>query len=102
MGSTLVRMGEVRCYTNALHEGYDGLNSLEERFADALETWLVWARNSSQTGYKISLVDLGQTVWFFPNFMVWAGDKALRDIKGEQRIGADAPSESYRPIGRTS
>lgn len=92
VGSTLVRMGQIRRYKNALHEGYDGLNSLEERFADAIDdTGLVWARNRSQTGYKIPLVTLGQTVWFFPDFIIWAGDKVICvDTKGEHLVEADA------------
>jgi type III restriction enzyme len=73
IGSTLVRASGMETFKNPLHEGYDGLNAtLELPFARALDdTGLVWARNRSQTGYKIPLVTLGQTVWFFPDFIVW-------------------------------
>ena len=74
IGSTLVRTSSMETFKNSLHEGYDGLNDLELKFARALdETGLPWARNRSQTGYKIPLVTLGPTVWFFPDFIVWSG-----------------------------
>lgn len=90
--SNLVRPSAMVKFKNALHEGYDNLNDLEVKFARALdETGLVWARNRSQTGYKIPLVTLGHTVWFFPDFVVWSGNKVLCiDTKGEHLIEADA------------
>jgi type III restriction enzyme len=92
IGSTLVRRSGMETFKNALHEGYDGLNDLERRFARALdETGLPWARNRSQTGYKIPLVSLGQTVWFFPDFLIWAGEKVICvDTKGEHIVEGDA------------
>lgn len=79
IGSTLVRPSGMEAFKHALHEGYDGLNStLELPFARALDdTGLPWTRNRSQTGYKIPLITLGQTVWFFPDFIVWSGDTIL-------------------------
>jgi type III restriction enzyme len=78
IGSTLVRTSSMETFKNSLHEGYDGLNDLEMKFARALdETGLPWARNRSQTGYRIPLVTLGQTVWFFPDFIVWSGVDVL-------------------------
>ena len=78
VGSTLVRVSIMETFKNAVHDGYDDLNELELKFARALdETGLTWARNRSQTGYKIPLVTLGQTVWFFPDFIVWTGSKVL-------------------------
>jgi type III restriction enzyme len=96
MGSTLVRRSSMITFANALHEGYDALNDLERRFARALdETGLPWARNRSQTGYKIPLVTLGQTVWFFPDFLVWADEKVICvDTKGTDRV----ESESRRKL----
>lgn len=92
IGSALVRRGSMTTFKNALHEGYDDLNQFEIRFARALDdTGLPWARNRSQTGYKIPLVSLGQTVWFFPDFLVWSGDKVLCvDTKGSHLVEADA------------
>lgn len=91
IGSTLVRRGGMETFKNALHEGYDGLNDLEKRFARAIdETGLPWARNRSQTGYKIPLVSLGQTVWFFPDFLVWAGETVICvDTKGGHLVEGD-------------
>ncbi len=92
VGSILVRPGSVETFTNALHDGYDGLNDFERKFARALdETGLRWSRNRSQTGYKIPLISLGQTVWFFPDFLVWAGDTVLCiDTKGEHLVETDS------------
>lgn len=92
IGSTLVRRTGMETFRNALHEGYDGLNDLERRFARAIdETGLPWVRNRSQTGYRIPLVSLGQTVWFFPDFLVWAGEKVICvDTKGSHIVEGDA------------
>ncbi|MCF2572864.1 DEAD/DEAH box helicase family protein [Brevibacterium sp. UCMA 11754] len=92
IGSTLARRGSMETFKNALHEGYDDLRPFELRFARALdETGLPWARNRSQTGYKIPLVSLGQTVWFFPDFLVWSGDRVLCvDTKGNHLVEGDA------------
>lgn len=92
IGSTLVRRGSMETFKNALHEGYDDLRPFELRFARALdETGLLWTRNRSQTGYKIPLVSLGQTVWFFPDFIVWSGDRVLCvDTKGNHLVEGDA------------
>lgn len=92
VGSTLVRRGGMVTFKNALHEGYDGLNDLERRFAHAIdETGLPWARNRSQTGYKIPLVSQGQTVWFFPDFLIWVDDKVVCvDTKGSHIVEGDA------------
>lgn len=78
VGSMLVRRGGMETFNNALHEGYDNLNGLELPFARALdETGLTWVRNRSQTGYKIPLVTQGPTTWFFPDFLVWAGETVI-------------------------
>lgn len=92
IGSTLVRRGSMETFKNALHEGYDDLRPFELSFARALdETGLPWARNRSQTGYKIPLVSLGQTVWFFPDFLVWSDDRVLCvDTKGNHLVEGDA------------
>lgn len=92
IGSTLVRRGSMETFKNALHEGYDGLNDFERRFARALDdTGLTWARNRSQTGYRIQLVSLGQTIWFFPDFLVWSGDTVICvDTKGDHLVEGDA------------
>jgi len=106
IGSTLVRRSGMETFKNALHEGYDGLNSLELRFARALdETGLIWVRNRPQTGYKIPLVTLGSTVWFFPDFLIWSGDTVICvDTKGDHIVEGDARRKllAIKPHNRVS
>lgn len=92
VGASFARRSGMIRFNNALHEGYDQLNPLEESFAFALDdTGLTWARNRSQTGYRIPLISLGQTEWFYPDFIVWAGDDILCvDTKGHHLVEADA------------
>jgi type III restriction enzyme len=92
IGDTLVRASGLETFKNALHQGYDGLNDLELPFARALdETGLTWARNRSQTGYRIQLVTLGPTVWFYPDFLVWSGDTVYCvDTKNQSLVEGDA------------
>lgn len=92
VGSILARPSEVEPFTNALHEGYDGLNKLEKPFAYAIDSLgLPWCRNPAQTGYKIPLLSPGATVWFFPDFLLWSGDVVYcLETKGEHLIASDA------------
>lgn len=92
VGSILVRPAALERFDNALHEGYDGLNGLERPFARALDALaLPWCRNPSQTGYKIPLISLGSTVWFFPDFLVWSGDTVYcLETKGEHLVQSEA------------
>lgn len=80
-------------FTNALHEGYSGLNELEKEFAEALDkTKKPWCRNPSQGGYEIPLLDRGSTRTFNPDFLVWADAKHIVaiDTKGDHLIVEDA------------
>ena len=92
IGSALVRPSSMETFQNAIHDGYDGLNPFELRFAQAIDkTGLPWARNRSQTGYKIPLISLGSTVWFFPDFLVWVEGKVICvDTKGKHLVEADS------------
>jgi type III restriction enzyme len=72
VGPTLVRREDMEPFTNALHEGYSGLNDLERDFAHAIDkTGLTWCRNPSRSGYSIPLISLGPTRNFYPDFLVW-------------------------------
>ena len=75
VGSILVRREEMHPFEHAVHEGYDGLNFLELRFAEAIDaTGLAWCRNPSRVGYGVPLITLGKTTTFYPDFLVWKGD----------------------------
>jgi type III restriction enzyme len=75
VGPVLVRKDEMEKFSNALHEGYSGLNeSLELPFARAIDkTGLTWYRNPSRSGYNIPLITVGPTRNFYPDFLVWKG-----------------------------
>lgn len=75
VGPALVRKDEMEQFSNALHEGYSGLNeTLELPFARAIDkTGLTWCRNPSQSGYNIPLISIGPTRNFYPDFLVWKG-----------------------------
>ncbi|WP_217913098.1 DEAD/DEAH box helicase family protein [Miltoncostaea marina] len=79
VGPALVRRDEMEAFTNALHEGYSGLNeSLELPFARAIDkTGLPWYRNPSRSGYNIPLITLGTTRNFYPDFLVWSKDNVF-------------------------
>jgi type III restriction enzyme len=89
-------------FTNALHEGYSGLNkSLELPFARAIDkTGLIWARNPSRSGYNIPLISIGPTDNFYPDFLVWrnknvyaidtTGGHLLKDKTGRKLLSIEA------------
>ena len=72
----------VRCFENALHREYNGLNPFEVQVAEALDTLgMEWCRNPSRTGYGIPIPEIGEgTTNFYPDFLlltpncVWAID----------------------------
>jgi type III restriction enzyme len=78
VGPQLIRTDEMVAYKNSLHEGYDGLNPLEQSFAKELDQLgSRWCRNPSRSGYGIPLITPGTTSTFFPDFLVWRGDDVL-------------------------
>ena len=71
VGALHVNPAKAKPFTNALHDSYD-LNGLEQPVAEALDaTGYSWARNPSQSGYSIPMLDKGDTQRFFPDFLVW-------------------------------
>ena len=71
VGSVLVNPKRAKKFEHALHASYD-LNTLEQLIAEAIdETGLDWARNPSNGGFRIPLIDKGDTLWFYPDFLVW-------------------------------
>lgn len=91
VGSILVDEAEGISYKNALHAKYDGLNPLEQKFAQAIDSLgKTWSRNPTGSGYKIPLIQPGKTSNFFPDFLVWAkGNVFAIDTKGSH-LHADA------------
>ncbi len=71
-------------FTNGLYERYSGFNKPELPFAYALDkAGYVWHRNPSNGGFHIPLLTEGDTASFFPDFIVWKGDKVFcLDTKG--------------------
>lgn len=62
----------LKKFNNSLYEGYSGLNKFELLFASALDkTGYIWHRNPSQSGYKVPLLDNGDTQNFYMDFLVW-------------------------------
>lgn len=78
VGAVMTSPTKMVNFKNALHDGYSGLNKLEETFAKALDaSGVTWARNPSQSGFAIPLVSLGKTRNFYPDFLVWKGKNAF-------------------------
>ena len=79
-----VKESSLKKYQNSLYEGYSGLNPFESEFAEALDkTTNIWHRNSSQSGYSIPLLDIGDTQNFYTDFLVWKNDLIFSlDTKG--------------------
>jgi type III restriction enzyme len=92
VGPIVARDTDIERFSNALHEGYDGLNILESRFAHALDSAGVpWFRNPPQSGYGVPLVDIGDTGRFFPDFIFWTDNAVVCiDTKGAHILHGEA------------
>lgn len=85
-GDVMVDPTSAETYTNALHDGYSGLNkTLERPFALELDkVGVTWCRNPSRSGFGIPLLSPGQSKTFYPDFLVWNGKYVFAlDTKGE-------------------
>lgn len=81
--SSMVRPSKAVRFNHSIFESYSGLNSFELGFAKALDEYstispsnnggeVLWHRNPSITGgFKIPLVDVGNTANYYPDFIVW-------------------------------
>lgn len=98
IGGVLARPDDVLPYSNSLHEGYAGLNSVEKMFADAIDaTGLMWSRNPARTGYGIPLISVGPTANFYPDFLVWTTDRVICiDTKGPHLVHETARRKLLR------
>ncbi|PWK13108.1 DEAD/DEAH box helicase family protein [Tumebacillus permanentifrigoris] len=92
VGEVTVDASQLYTFKNALHEGYDDLNSFEKAVADALDDLgYDWMRNPSKGGYMIPLVEFGAHQNFCPDFLVWTDDGVVAiDPKGDHLIQEDA------------
>ncbi|MFK0250055.1 hypothetical protein ACIQUM_35600 [Amycolatopsis azurea] len=98
VGSVLARPDEVVSFRNSVHDGYAGMNTLERLFADEIDkTGLAWARNPARTGYGIPLISVGPTEYFYPDFLIWTGQRVVCvDTKGEHLIREAAARKLLR------
>jgi len=88
----VVDPNETVKFSNALHEGYSDLNSLEKEFAIALDkSNKVWFRNSTRGLFEIPLLSKGGSKNFNPDFVVWVNKAIIViDTKGDHLIVEDA------------
>lgn len=92
VSSVLARPDSLELFNNALHEGYSDLKPNELQVARAIDaTGLIWCRNPVNGGFSIPLLDKGDSRRFFPDFLVWKGDKVVAiDPKGAHLLLGDA------------
>jgi len=91
VGPVLVNPKKAKPFKNALHAAYD-LNGFEHEIAEAIdETGIPWARNPSNGGYSIPLLDKGDTRRFYPDFLAWQDGLIYAiDPKGGHLLTKDA------------
>lgn len=92
VASILARPDSIERFDNALHDGYSDLNPGELEVARAIDaTGHTWARNPVNGGFSIPLLDKGESRRFYPDFLVWKGDKIVAiDPKGGHLLQSDA------------
>jgi type III restriction enzyme len=98
IGPLMMRRDDMVEFTNAIHGGYDGLNTLEETFAKALDkAGVPWARNVPRTGFGIPLISLGPTNVFYPDFIAWSNRNVfVIDTKGGHLLSEAAVRKLLR------
>ncbi|MGD0643262.1 MAG: DEAD/DEAH box helicase family protein [Roseiarcus sp.] len=91
VGPVLINPKKATKYKNALHAAYD-LNEFEHTIASAIDdTGFKWARNPSNGGFAIPLLDAGGTQRFYPDFLVWKDGVVFAiDPKGGHLLSKDA------------
>ncbi len=105
VGPVRQRPEDLVKFDNALHDGYSGMNTLEKRFAPALDRRKIpWCRNPPRVGYGIPMIEPGTTDNFYPDFLAWSdGDVYAIDTKAPH-LHADAARKmvQIRPAGEGS
>jgi type III restriction enzyme len=91
VGPVLINPKKSKNYKNSLHASYD-LNDFEHEIASSIDdTGLPWARNPSNGGFSIPLLNHGGTHRFFPDFLVWKDELIFAiDPKGGHLLAQDA------------
>jgi len=86
-------------FKRALHGKYSGMNSLEVKFARALDkTQRVWARNPVGNGYSLPLLHEGKAYW--PDFLVWVDKTVVAiDTKGDHLLVEATASKLFEIDG---
>jgi len=97
VGEVPVDYANMYNFKTSLHEGYSGLNSLERKFAEALDdNKQIWFRNPSRGLFQIPLLDKGGTNTFNPDFVVWSQDGIFAiDTKGDHLITEDSARKLF-------
>ncbi|MEI9418692.1 DEAD/DEAH box helicase family protein [Mesorhizobium sp. Cs1321R2N1] len=92
VSSILAKPDSLERFDNALHDGYSDLNPGELEVARAIDaTGHTWARNPVNGGFSIPLLDKGDSRRFYPDFLVWMGDKIVAiDPKGGHLLQSEA------------
>lgn len=98
VGSLLAQPDDVVGFTNAVHDGYAGLNGLERRFAEAIDnTGVPWCRNPARSGFGIDLITIGPTQMFYPDFLIWTDARVIcLDTKGTHLVHETAARKLLR------
>lgn len=88
VGPVLIDPANAVEFAKSLHRKYSGLNSLELRFAKALDkTQRIWARNPRNSGFYIPLLDLASSSTYWPDFLVWIDKRVVAiDTKGDHLL----------------
>ncbi len=108
VSAVMTKPDAMESFVNSGHEGYSDLNGPELDVAREIDaTGHPWVRNPVNGGYSIPLLEKGESRRFFPDFLVWKGEKvfaldpkggfllqteagrkllAIRDEKGQQRV----------------
>lgn len=92
VSSLFIDPAKVENFDNSIHSGYSDLKENELLVARAIdETGFLWARNPSNGGFSIPLLDKGDTRNFYPDFLVWKENIIFAiDPKGDHLISKAA------------
>jgi len=92
VGPVPVNPIKMRKFKHALHEGYSDLNSFELSVAHAIDRLRApWARNPSNGGFNLPLLQKSDTRRFFPDFLIWTKQRIYAiDPKADHLIATAA------------